>query len=319
MSSQNSISLASSRQFDVKHTQTRIELNKEQASSSMASAELEQVSEEQLDRVTLSLSAEQSIRVNLLNSLFGRKISIQTLDILAPAAPKDRVDPEPVELAETEDLEFVLTQSHYYEFEQTSFTAQGSLTLSNGTETEFNFSMSYSREFESYSESLIARRELKDPLVINFSDQPMSLVNDKFEFDLNMDGQKEQLSQLSSGSAFIALDKNNNGRIDDGSELFGAQTGDGFAELAQFDQDQNGVINKNDEIFDQLLVWSPGQNGTLMKLSETDVDTLVLQTVDTSYRFTDANNQTLGQMRQSSVYANTDGSVGGLHQIDLAV
>lgn len=319
MSLQNSISLASSRQFDVKHTQTRVELHKEQIASSMTSAELEQISEEQLDTVTLTLSAEQSIQVNLLNSLFGRKISIQTFDILVPAAQKDRADPEPVDLAETEDLEFVLTQSHYYEFEQTSFSAQGSLTLSNGTETEFSYNMSYSREFESYSENLIARKELKDPLVINFAGQPMSLLKDKFEFDLNMDGQKEQLSQLSSGSAFIALDKNNNGRIDDGSELFGAHTGDGFAELALYDQDQNGVINKNDKIFDQLLVWSPGSNDTLMKLNETEVDTLVLQTVYTPYRFTDTNNQTLGQMRQSSVYANKDGSVGGLHQIDLAV
>lgn len=318
MSSHNSISLASSRQFETRHTQNRIELSNEQAAS-MANPDPLEISTEEFDQVSVTLSAEQTVQVNLLNSLFGRKVSLPTLEFLVPPQEETQIDLQPIDLSQNEDLEFVLMQSHYYEFEQTQFSAEGSITLSDGTESNFSYHMSYTREFESFSQSLVAQRELQDPLVINFSDRPMSLLEDRFEFDLNNDGKLQNLSQLSEGAAFIALDKNNNGKIDNGSELFGAQTGDGFAELETYDQDQNGVINKNDAIFEQLLVWRPGENGTLIKLSDTGVDTLTLQTVDTPYRFTDNHNQTLGQMRQSSIYANQNGSVGGLHQIDLAV
>lgn len=319
MSSSDTISLASSRQLNIKHTQTRTELGSAPVASEITAADLKQASQEQQDKVTLSLSAEQTIQVTLLSRLFGKKILLPDLDMVTPPKQEDPPDLEAVDLSTTEGIEFIHTTNHYYEAEQTNFSAEGKLTLSNGVSTEFSLNMSYQREFESYSELLVAKRELKDPLVINFSDRPMSLLSDTFEFDLNMDGQKEQLSQLSSGSAFIALDKNGNGVIDDGSELFGAQTGDGFAELAQYDDDQNGYINKNDAVFDQLLIWQPGEKGELLTLSSSEVDTLVLQTVATPYRFTDANNQTLGQMRHSSVYANHDGSVGSLHQIDLAV
>lgn len=318
MSSYNSISLASSRQFETKHTQSRIELSTQQAAS-IADAEPLQVNTLEFEQVSVTLSAEQTVQVNLLNRLFGRKVSFPTLELPVPPSQDTLEVLQPVDLSQNEDLEFILTQNHYYEFEQTQFSAQGQLTLSDGTETNFNFHMSYSREFETYSQNLMAQSELKDPLVINFSARPLSLLGETFEFDLNTDGQIEDLPLLSEGAAFIALDKNHNGKIDDGTELFGAQSGNGFTELANYDQDNNGVINKNDAIFDQLLVWSPGENGTLMKLSDTDVDSLLLQTVDTPYRFTDSNNQTLGQMRQSSIYANQNGSVGGLHQIDLAI
>lgn len=319
MSSPNTISLASSRQFDSKHTQIRTELSKATTASNLSTSMLEQTSQEQIDKVTLSISAEQTIQITLLSKLFGKSIKLPDLDMISPTKEKDQPEVEPVELSQIEDLEFVHISDHYYESEQTNFQAQGSLTLSDGTATDFSLNMSFQREYESYSELVVAKAELKDPLVINFSSQPLSLLTDTFEFDLDLDGQTEQLSQLSSGSAFIALDKNQNGIIDDGSELFGAQTGNGFSELATYDQDHNGYINKNDKIFDQLLVWHPNNQGELLKLSSTEVDTLVLQTVETPYRFTDPNNQTLGLMRQSSVYANSDGSVGSLHQIDLAV
>lgn len=319
MSSHNTISLAASRQHTIKHTRSREELTIASRATEISMPELPPASKEQQDKVTLSISAEQTIQVTLLSKLFGKTITLPDLHDIKPPEQKDQSDLQAVDLSDIEGLEFVQIKDHYYEYEQTDFAAEGSITLSDGAVTNFNYQMRYQREFESYSEVTVTQQELKDPLVINFSSQPVSLLSDTFEFDLDSDGDEETLSKLSAGAAFIALDKNNNSTIDNGTELFGAQTGDGFAELAQYDEDQNGVINKHDAIFEQLLVWHPNNQDELTKLNSTDVDTLVLQTVATPYRFTDSNNQTLGQMRQSSVYATSSGSVGGLHQIDLAV
>ncbi len=313
--------MASSRQFDSKHIQNRVTVNRAAPSEELAnlnSAQAQKIAD-QIDKVTITLSAEQTVQINLLSRLLGKKIVLPNLEIAAdPNSVRAETVPQQTE-APPLDNTFMLSQEYYFEAEQTTFAASGSITLSNGEQAEFNFSMAYSREYESYSEQVIKVEELQDPLIINFSDQPMSLSSETMEFDLNMDGEVDNIATLSEGAAFIALDKNNNGIIDDGSELFGAQTGDGFAELAQYDDNQDGYINNKDKIFSQLLLWQPGTDKEISKLSDSSVDTLALQTVNTEFTFKDANNNTLGQMRKSSVYANDDGSVGSIHQVDLKV
>ncbi len=61
---------------------------------------------------------------------------------------------------------------------------------------------------------------LTDPLVINLDTEAASVSDQKFYFDLDADGHAEQISFLNSGSGFLALDKNGDGVINDGSELF---------------------------------------------------------------------------------------------------
>ena len=73
-----------------------------------------------------------------------------------------------------------------------------------------------------------------DPLMITLGQDAGKLSGASVAFDLQSNGKQVQLPFASSGG-WLALDKNNNGKIDDGTELFGPQSGNGFSDLAQLD------------------------------------------------------------------------------------
>ena len=101
----------------------------------------------------------------------------------------------------------------------------------------FSVNMNLERSFLSHEEfHLRAGDALRpiDPLVINFGRSSVALGQDKFEFDLDNDGQTEMISFVAPGSGFLALDINGDGIINNGGELFGPQTGNGL-ELARYD------------------------------------------------------------------------------------
>ena len=107
-----------------------------------------------------------------------------------------------------------------------------------------------------------------DPLVIDLNGNGVELTdvasNNGVLFDLTGDGVGEKVSWVAPSDGLLAYDRNRNGRIDNGLELFGDQHGavDGFSELSRFDQDQNGAIDKNDSRYSDLWVWQDkNQNG----------------------------------------------------------
>lgn len=98
-----------------------------------------------------------------------------------------------------------------------------------------------------------------DPLVLDLAGDGVNLTGANKEgslFDINADGRPDQSGFVQGDDAFLALDRNHNGRIDNGGELFGDQHGavNGFEELALFDENNDGQIDHRDAIFSDLLL-----------------------------------------------------------------
>ncbi len=210
-----------------------------------------------------------------------------------------------------------------YEAEQTSFTAGGEIVTADGRRLQFDLTLQMSREF--HQETSVSFRVgdavRKDPLIINFDGNAAELSGAKFDFDIDADGQADHISFVGAASGFLALDRNGNGRIDDGTELFGARTGDGFAELAAYDSDGNGWIDQNDSIFAALRIWTKDSSGAdrLSSLAERDIGALYLGQTATPFDLKDERNTQHGQILSSGVYLTESGGAGTIQQLDLFV
>lgn len=208
----------------------------------------------------------------------------------------------------------------YSEVESSSFSARGEIRTADGRQINFSVDVQMSRAYheESHERLLMGDATRKvDPLVLNFSGTAAQLGSRSFRFDLDSDGQTESLAKLGSGSAYLALDRNKDGQINNGSELFGPRTGNGFSELAQLDSDGNQWIDENDPAFNDLRVWDGGNS--LQTLQQAGVGALYLGKVDTPFALKDAANQSLGEVRQSGIFLQENGQAGTMQQIDLSV
>lgn len=211
---------------------------------------------------------------------------------------------------------------YYEENETTSFSTDGVVKTSDGREISFNVELTMSRTFTQQVSHVVdfGMPRLVDPLVINMDVPAADVQDQKFLFDLDADGHKEAISRLGAGSGFLALDKNQDGIINDGSELFGARNGDGFADLASYDSDHNGWIDEADEIFDKLLIWSKDAAGNdqLVGLGKAGVGAICLQAQNTRFSMNNAQNQVNALVRQTGMFLYENGGVGSIQQLDLA-
>lgn len=208
------------------------------------------------------------------------------------------------------------------ESEKMSFSSSGSVTTSDGRNINFNLNFNVSREFiKEETLSIRAGDALIDPLVINFKNASASLGDRNYSFDIDMDGDKDNIAFTGFGSGFLALDLNNNNIIDDGNELFGPKSGNGFTELAAYDSDKNGWIDENDEIYNKLRIWTLDEAGnkTLLALGQADVGAIYLGNVRSEFGLKTQTNEQLGQIRNSGIFLKETGEAGTIQHVDLAI
>lgn len=157
---------------------------------------------------------------------------------------------------------------------------------------------------------------LKDPLVLSLDGKIADLTDAQVNFDIDQDGKADSLPGLREGSGFMALDRNGNGTIDDGGELFGARSGNGFGELAALDEDGNGVLDGRDSQFSALQFWQPEQ--APIALVELGIGAILLRPLDTPFNHL-GESGSQGVLRQSGLYVTEQGKGGWVQQIDLRV
>lgn len=118
----------------------------------------------------------------------------------------------------------------------------------------------------------------RDPLIIDLGIPGIELhsLANGVNFDLDNNGFAEKTAWIGSEDGFLALDRNKNGRIDNGGELFGDQvilkdgskSASGFEALAELDENGDGMIDKNDSQFKNLRVWIDANRNGISETNE---------------------------------------------------
>lgn len=157
------------------------------------------------------------------------------------------------------------------------------------------FSITINLQIEAGSESIhrvklqaLVDVQAADPLIIDLDGDGIEIseVDQGALFDITGSGQKHLVSSVGPDDGLLALDRNSNGIIDSGLELFGDQHGaaDGFAELANYDSDANGVINSSDSVYNKLRIYRDiNQDGISQQNELSSLEEMKIASIDLSF------------------------------------
>lgn len=168
----------------------------------------------------------------------------------------------------------------------------------------------------------------KDPLILDLNrDGKVSTTAGKRYFDMDANGVAERVSWAASGDGFLAMDRDGDGKITSGRELFGDHTvmsdgrvaSSGFQALADLDSNKDGKIDASDEAFGRLRIWSD-KNGDgkfgdeeLSSLAETGIESIDLRYSD--FRTEDENQN---QIVRTGRFTWKDGDRGRISEFLLS-
>ncbi len=188
--------------------------------------------------------------------------------------------------------------------------ANGVQASVSGVQLEFQF------EFSSETHIQIQQTEVQqsDPITFDLNGNGIELTSYRngAAFDITGTGRIANTAFVTGGDAFLAIDRNGNGIIDSGKELFGDQNRakNGYAELAKLDSNRDGVINKFDASFDALVLFKDNGNGKTEPGELISLKDARITEIDLTYREAHvqaSGGNTLGQV---ATYRRADGSTG---------
>jgi hypothetical protein len=174
-------------------------------------------------------------------------------------------------------------------------------------------------------------KDFQSPLVLDLNGNGLDLVDvwddqNPIRFDLMGDGTKVRTGWVKPADGLLAMDRNGNGLIDNGTELFGEYTpggrdvpagqkawDNGFAALGQYDANKDEILDVKDPAFSRLVVWQDknqdgiSQASELMPLAKAKVKSLQLQYTRTGDK-TEFDIVANNEVRLVSSYISADGT-----------
>ncbi|URK17095.1 hypothetical protein M9H61_16300 [Thalassospira sp. GO-4] len=170
-------------------------------------------------------------------------------------------------------------------------------------------------EFKAHIEMVrieIAQMFQQDPLILDLDGNGIDItrLKDGQLFDIDGDGTLDQTAWIKGADALLALDRNGDGEINDGRELFGDQHGakDGFAELSKFDDNLDGLIDQQDGVFSSLVLLRA--DGSQQGLADAGIKSISLAMV------TPIDKRLIGgDLVAQSKFERDDGSTGQVGEV----
>lgn len=332
---ENSIMLTQNNMDSLEISKEALKLQEKDAVMEKVNPSIEKTNDDNNIQLTISEEDKQKIRMleEFITKLTGKRFKLQVVDKIKlkdecteslekiNALPSINSTQSQQPQRQGWGLEYNL-HSSYQESEKMTFSTNGIVKTQDGRSIDFTFELNMSREFASEANINIKAGDATiDPLVINYSGKNLKLTDNKISFDINVDSTKENISFTSEGSGFLALDLNNDGVINDGKELFGPTTGNGFKELKKYDVDNNNWIDENDSIFKKLTIWTKDENGDdkLFALGQVGIGAVYVGNIATEYSIKNDENTTLGKIRYSGIFLKENGNVGTVQHLDLSV
>ena len=180
--------------------------------------------------------------------------------------------------------------------------------------------ISVSRQTRAVNISIESKTQKKvDPLVLDLRGDGVATsgVADGARFDLEANGLPASVSFVQGDDVFLAFDRNGNGVIDDGGELFGVHHGaaNGFEELKKFDDNGDGVINAQDAVFSHLLGFWRSNSG----FETASLLTLGVQSLLTAYRDYPTMLDSGDEILQVGSFRHSDGTFRRTFDLGLSV
>lgn len=269
-----------------------------------------------------AIEGELKTLIMILEKILGKKIKFLSPDFLKEMEQETGLDlstSAPDMTVNDVVVNYDLSEK-YYEKEQIDLNIQGDIKLDNGKTFSIGFNLTMKREFLQNNEIHLSNgQERKDPLVINFDVRHASFNKQTMSFDIDADGKLDKIATLNPGSGYLAIDRNHDQIINDGSELFGPKSNHGFEELKQYDEDNNQWIDENDSIFSQLQIVTFDENGKqqLYSLKDKAIGAIHLGAMATPFSVKGDNNQDLAQIKQSGIALTESGNIKSIQEVDL--
>lgn len=252
--------------------------------------------------------------IRLMNRYFESDVGSKRSEKLAEKIGRlvERMEAE----LEDQDVEHrlqleVRRETQYLEREAVSYRAVGTITTSDGRQIDFQQALDLARVY-ARSESTVTRARFPVP-----SDDGGEQALGGWSGAGVAEPQAR--SVLTIGDGALGIDADGDGAIDPATELIGT-SGDGFGELARFDDDNNGFIDEGDAVFDRLAVVSLGDQGLVAhSAGAAGLGAIYLGSVATPFVTRDPLGEIQSRVVRTGVYLTESGVSGVAQQIDLVI